>query len=82
MIVSKLLFYGLTSLSSKCLNCKWQPQLSEQSYFIVSFSVFLLRLLGSNSDVTQLKKELDDLVDAIVGNFFEPEKNKLQPKPE
>uniref|UniRef100_UPI0037E908F2 phosphopentomutase n=1 Tax=Semicossyphus pulcher TaxID=241346 RepID=UPI0037E908F2 len=35
-----------------------------------------------NSDVTQLKKELDDLVDAIVENFLEPEKNKLQPKPE
>lgn len=35
-----------------------------------------------NSDVKQLKKELDDLVDAIVENFFEPEKNKLQPKPE
>ncbi|XP_068606919.1 phosphopentomutase [Brachionichthys hirsutus] len=34
-----------------------------------------------DSDVTQLKKELDDLVDAIVENFFEPEKNKLQPKP-
>lgn len=35
-----------------------------------------------DSDVAQLKKELDDLVDAIVENFFEPEKNKLQPKPE
>ncbi|XP_062244042.1 phosphoglucomutase-2 [Platichthys flesus] len=35
-----------------------------------------------NSDVTHLKKELDDLVDAIVENFFEPKKNKLQPKPE
>ncbi|XP_033976669.1 phosphoglucomutase-2 [Trematomus bernacchii] len=35
-----------------------------------------------NSDVTHLKKELDELVDAIVENFFEPEKNKLQPKPE
>ncbi|XP_070712675.1 phosphopentomutase [Pempheris klunzingeri] len=35
-----------------------------------------------NSDVAQLKKELDDLVDAIVENFFEPERNKLQPKPE
>uniref|UniRef100_A0A3Q2T312 Phosphoglucomutase 2 n=1 Tax=Fundulus heteroclitus TaxID=8078 RepID=A0A3Q2T312_FUNHE len=35
-----------------------------------------------NSDVTHLKKELDDLVDAIVENFFEPEKNRLQPKPE
>ncbi|KAM8880301.1 phosphopentomutase [Spinachia spinachia] len=35
-----------------------------------------------NSDVTHLKKELDDLVDAIVENFFEPEKNELQPKPE
>uniref|UniRef100_A0A673C9X3 Phosphoglucomutase 2 n=1 Tax=Sphaeramia orbicularis TaxID=375764 RepID=A0A673C9X3_9TELE len=35
-----------------------------------------------NSDVTSLKKELDELVDAIVENFFEPQKNKLQPKPE
>ncbi|KAM9856752.1 phosphopentomutase [Aulostomus maculatus] len=35
-----------------------------------------------NSDVTHLKKELDDLVDAIIENFFEPQKNKLQPKPE
>lgn len=34
------------------------------------------------SDVTHLKKELDDLVDSIVENFFEPTKNKLQPKPE
>ncbi|KAJ3615322.1 hypothetical protein NHX12_018890, partial [Muraenolepis orangiensis] len=34
-----------------------------------------------NSDVAQLQKELDNLVDAIVENFFEPEKNKLQPKP-
>uniref|UniRef100_A0A3Q2P759 Phosphoglucomutase 2 n=1 Tax=Fundulus heteroclitus TaxID=8078 RepID=A0A3Q2P759_FUNHE len=34
------------------------------------------------NDVTHLKKELDDLVDAIVENFFEPEKNRLQPKPE
>lgn len=34
------------------------------------------------SDVTQLKKELDELVDAIVENFFEPGKNKLQPKVE
>uniref|UniRef100_A0A3P9IVC1 Phosphoglucomutase 2 n=1 Tax=Oryzias latipes TaxID=8090 RepID=A0A3P9IVC1_ORYLA len=35
-----------------------------------------------NSDVTHLKKELDDLVEAIIENFFEPTKNKLQPKPE
>eukprot|EP00064_Thunnus_orientalis_P013387 superscaffoldBa00002171_g13426 len=35
-----------------------------------------------NSDVTHLKKELDDLVDAIIENFFEPKKNKLQRKPE
>ncbi|XP_059194138.1 phosphoglucomutase-2 [Centropristis striata] len=35
-----------------------------------------------NSDMKHLKKELDDLVDAIIENFFEPEKNKLQPKPE
>uniref|UniRef100_A0A665WPX9 Phosphoglucomutase 2 n=1 Tax=Echeneis naucrates TaxID=173247 RepID=A0A665WPX9_ECHNA len=35
-----------------------------------------------NSDVAYLKKELDELVDAIIENFFEPQKNKLQPKPE
>nr|XP_057937717.1 phosphoglucomutase-2 isoform X1 [Doryrhamphus excisus] len=35
-----------------------------------------------NSDVEHLKKELDQLVDAIIENFFEPQKNKLQPKPE
>ncbi|XP_053712059.1 phosphopentomutase-like [Synchiropus splendidus] len=35
-----------------------------------------------DSDVAQLRKELDDLVNAIVESFFEPEKNKLQPKPE
>uniref|UniRef100_A0A8C6L8Z7 Phosphoglucomutase 2 n=1 Tax=Nothobranchius furzeri TaxID=105023 RepID=A0A8C6L8Z7_NOTFU len=35
-----------------------------------------------NSDVTHLKKELDDLVDAIIDDFFEPIKNKLQPKQE
>ncbi|XP_062334270.1 phosphoglucomutase-2 [Osmerus eperlanus] len=35
-----------------------------------------------NSDVEQLKKELDALVEAIVENFFQPKKNKLQPKPE
>uniref|UniRef100_A0A8C3AWL3 Phosphoglucomutase 2 n=1 Tax=Cyclopterus lumpus TaxID=8103 RepID=A0A8C3AWL3_CYCLU len=34
-----------------------------------------------NSDVTHLKKELDDLVVAIVEKFLEPQKNKLQPKP-
>lgn len=34
-----------------------------------------------NSDVKQLQKELDELVDAIVENFFQPEKNKLLPKP-
>ncbi|XP_056441770.1 phosphoglucomutase-2 [Gadus chalcogrammus] len=35
-----------------------------------------------NSDLEQLQKELDNLVDALVEHFFEPEKNKLQPKPE
>ncbi|KAG9342451.1 hypothetical protein JZ751_016453 [Albula glossodonta] len=35
-----------------------------------------------NSDLKQLKMELDDLVDAIVDNFFEPKKNNLKPKPE
>uniref|UniRef100_A0A8C9TDZ9 Phosphoglucomutase 2 n=1 Tax=Scleropages formosus TaxID=113540 RepID=A0A8C9TDZ9_SCLFO len=35
-----------------------------------------------NSDVKQLKAELDNLVDAIVQYFFEPEKNKLKPRPE
>nr|XP_028599779.1 phosphoglucomutase-2 [Podarcis muralis] len=35
-----------------------------------------------NSDFEKLKKELDELVSAIEKYFFEPEKNKLQPKPE
>ncbi|KAJ8336041.1 hypothetical protein SKAU_G00393840 [Synaphobranchus kaupii] len=35
-----------------------------------------------NSDLKRLKMELDDLVDAIVEHFFEPEKNKLKPRPE
>ncbi|XP_056135505.1 phosphoglucomutase-2 [Lampris incognitus] len=35
-----------------------------------------------NSDLTQLQKELDDLVNAIIENFFQPQQNKLQPKPE
>lgn len=34
------------------------------------------------SDVTSLSKELDELVEAIVEHFFEPQKNNLQPKPE
>ncbi|KAI5616561.1 phosphoglucomutase-2, partial [Silurus asotus] len=33
-----------------------------------------------NSDVTQLKAELDTLVDAIVENFFQPTKNNLIPR--
>ncbi|XP_023685305.2 phosphopentomutase isoform X1 [Paramormyrops kingsleyae] len=35
-----------------------------------------------NSDLEQLKEELDELVDAIVKFFFEPEKNKLSPRPQ
>ncbi|XP_028974313.2 phosphoglucomutase-2 [Esox lucius] len=35
-----------------------------------------------NSDVGVLQKELDDLVSAIVENFFQPIKNNLLPKPE
>ncbi|XP_043829378.1 phosphoglucomutase-2 [Dromiciops gliroides] len=35
-----------------------------------------------NSDDEQLKKELDDLVSSIEEYFFQPEKNKLQPKSE
>lgn len=53
--------------------------------YLLHYVIFCLplQLFGSlNSDVTQLKKELDDLVDAIIENFFEPEKNKLQPKAE
>lgn len=33
-----------------------------------------------NSDYNQLKKELNDLADAIEEHFFQPEKNKLQRK--
>ncbi|CAH7451324.1 phosphopentomutase [Phodopus roborovskii] len=35
-----------------------------------------------NSDLEQLKKELDDLVSAIEENFFQPQKYNLQPKSE
>ncbi|XP_061883205.1 phosphoglucomutase-2 [Entelurus aequoreus] len=35
-----------------------------------------------NSNVEHLKEELDRLVSAIIENFFQPQKNKLQPKPE
>nr|XP_033803481.1 phosphoglucomutase-2 [Geotrypetes seraphini] len=35
-----------------------------------------------NSDFEQLKKELDELASAIEEYFFQPEKNKLQPKAE
>lgn len=35
-----------------------------------------------NSDLNQLKTELDNLVDAIVQHFFQPEKNSLTPRPE
>ncbi|KAA0722429.1 Phosphoglucomutase-2 [Triplophysa tibetana] len=35
-----------------------------------------------NSDLNQLKNELDDLVDAIVEHFFQPQKNSLTPRPE
>lgn len=50
--------------------------------FTLIYVCFFPPSLSVNSDVTQLKKELNDLVDAIVENFFEPEKNKLQPKAE
>uniref|UniRef100_A0A7M4ECV3 Phosphoglucomutase 2 n=2 Tax=Crocodylus porosus TaxID=8502 RepID=A0A7M4ECV3_CROPO len=35
-----------------------------------------------NSDLEQLKKELEELVNAIEKHFFQPEKNKLQAKAE
>uniref|UniRef100_A0A3B1JXH5 Phosphoglucomutase 2 n=1 Tax=Astyanax mexicanus TaxID=7994 RepID=A0A3B1JXH5_ASTMX len=35
-----------------------------------------------NSDLNQLNAELDSLVDAIVENFFQPEKNNLAPRPD
>lgn len=35
-----------------------------------------------NSDLNQLTKELDNLVDAIVEHFYQPEKNGLTPRPE
>lgn len=44
------------------------------------FSCFSFGLLFS--DFEKLKKELDELANAIEKYFFEPEKNKLQTKPE
>lgn len=35
-----------------------------------------------NSDLNQLKTELDNLADAIVEHFYQPEKNNLTPRPE
>uniref|UniRef100_A0A8C6X985 Phosphoglucomutase 2 n=1 Tax=Naja naja TaxID=35670 RepID=A0A8C6X985_NAJNA len=35
-----------------------------------------------NSDFEKLKQELDELTGALEKYFFEPQKNKLQPKPE
>lgn len=50
-------------------------------FSIVSlFSVFVWFLFSS--DVEQLKKELDELVNALEKHFFQPEKNKLQRKTE
>lgn len=51
------------------------------SFSIVSlFSVFVW--FSFSSDVEQLKKELDELVNALEKHFFQPEKNKLQRKTE
>ncbi|KAL7841190.1 hypothetical protein SRHO_G00248810 [Serrasalmus rhombeus] len=35
-----------------------------------------------NSDLNQLNAELNNLVDAIVENFFQPKKNNLTPRPD
>lgn len=72
-------FYTDGLIVLKCLNCSRRlftttAATSTASWCIV-FPVF-------NSDVPRLKKELDELVDAIVENFFEPQKNKLEPKPQ
>lgn len=55
-------------------------QTYEGDHILKCFFFFSLSLWLWHSDVTQLKKEVDELVDAIIENFFEPEKNKLQPK--
>lgn len=44
------------------------------------FSVFVWILFLS--DVERLKKELDELVNALEKHFFQPEKNNLQRKTE
>lgn len=60
--------------------CHDLPNCFSYQYLKIFSSLSLFFVIPSNSDITQLKKELDDLVDAIIENFFEPEKNKLQPK--
>lgn len=47
---------------------------------LTAFSVFVWILFFS--DVEQLKKELDELVNALEKHFFQPEKNNLQRKTE
>lgn len=47
---------------------------------VTPFSVFVWILFLS--DVEQLKKELDELVNALEEHFFQPEKNNLQRKTE
>ncbi|KTF93130.1 hypothetical protein cypCar_00033049 [Cyprinus carpio] len=37
---------------------------------------------SAHHDLNQLKTELDNLVDAIVEHFYQPEKNNLTPRPE
>lgn len=51
--------------------------------FVLSVDPMIVLALSSfvSSDMTHLKKELDDLVVAIIEKFLEPEKNKLLPKP-
>lgn len=56
----------------------WRIFFSFSTVTLSSVFVWILFL----SDVEQLKKELDELVNALEKHFFQPEKNNLQRKTE
>lgn len=79
--------YILVWIANVCLKqCKRLKNSSDWKYaflFLHCDTVFLyLRGFCFLSDVEQLKKELDELVNALEKHFFQPEKNNLQRKTE